>query len=69
MATYLIEGMHCESCAKLIGMELEDRELLGCTVDLGNSTITVPESLANLMDDIAEAISAAGEYSLGDKIN
>jgi copper chaperone CopZ len=41
--TYKIEGMHCESCATMIELDLEDAGIK-CKCDFGNKCLSVEDN-------------------------
>ncbi|GAB4160400.1 MAG: hypothetical protein Fur003_3970 [Candidatus Dojkabacteria bacterium] len=61
---YQIKGIHCESCIKLIQMELEEIGITELELSLDKGGIEIPEALLPQIEKIAEAVSKAGQYTL-----
>ncbi|HVX93154.1 MAG TPA: heavy metal-associated domain-containing protein [Candidatus Dojkabacteria bacterium] len=58
-----IIGMHCESCAELISMELEDLGLESFSIDFNSGLLTISDENINI-EEIKRAIESAGDYTI-----
>lgn len=61
---YKIKGMHCESCVKLIKMELDDAGFNLSEVNLEKKKLEIPEEYKSKIQEIKEAVKRAGEYEV-----
>lgn len=61
---YIINGMHCVSCATLIKMELDEAGFESVEIDAAAHTVRVPATLVDSVAKISDVIESAGDYSI-----
>lgn len=61
---YKVEGMDCDSCAKMIELDLEDAGITSCKCSFANSTLEVNQE--HKLAEVVEIVKKSG-YSI--KIN
>lgn len=59
--TYKIEGMDCESCAKMIELDLEDAGITSCKCSFSDQTLEVSQE--HDKDKVIEIVTKSG-YSI-----
>jgi len=61
---YKIKGIHCEACAKLIKIELDEAGFKEAIVDEAKEELDIPEDYINYLPHIRAAIKKAGDYDV-----